>query len=306
MQKTRSGANETKRGVYEPSIWSGVDEGSELGEVAIGCSLYNLPDREIRALHYHDTIELGLCLGGNGECHTADGITPVGEGSVELFFPYERHYSRSLSKEQCVWRFIQIDYYRLCGENGMNDFGITGMIENAVGISGIIDERKYPELAGLIRRIVDEAINRRYGRYRIIMSLLTELLVLNARASEGLPKIGQTLNPNMSRLRPALVYIRNNYMNEISVGTLASLCCMSVSQMRVYFKELTGDTPKAYITMIRVNCAKELIVTTKLSLLEIAMSTGFGDASSFYRAFRSLTGVSPSEYRSGMMKYGKL
>ena len=302
MQKTRSGADEIKRGVYEPSIWCGVDGESELGEVTVGCSLYCLPDREIRTLHYHDTIELGICLGGNGECHTADGITPVGEGSV----PYERHYSRSCIGEQCVWRFIQIDYYRLCGENGMNDIGISDMIENAVGVSGIIDEQKYPEIAGLIRRIVDEATNRRYGRFRIIMALLTELLVLNARASEGLPKIGQTLNPNMSRLRPALVYIRKNYMNEISVGTLASLCCMSVSQMRVYFKELTGDTPKAYITMIRVNRAKELIATTKLSLLEIAMNTGFGDASSFYRAFRSLTGVSPSEYRAGMMKYGKL
>ena len=43
-------------------------------------SFYNLKKENAEFLHYHDVLELGLCLSGRGECLTADGSYPFSKG----------------------------------------------------------------------------------------------------------------------------------------------------------------------------------------------------------------------------------
>ncbi len=63
------------------------------------------------------------------------------------------------------------------------------------------------------------------------------------------------------------------------------------------FKEATGHTPIAYVQRIRVERAKRLLETSRMSVEEISWAVGYEDPASFRRLFKRLTGLAPGEYR---------
>ena len=63
------------------------------------------------------------------------------------------------------------------------------------------------------------------------------------------------------------------------------------------FKQYTGSTPYEYIKFAKINYCKELLLTTNDSLEQISDSIGYGNASSFIRAFKDITKLTPLEYK---------
>lgn len=74
---------------------------------------------------------------------------------------------------------------------------------------------------------------------------------------------------------------------------------MGISRAALYnkMKAVTGAGAKEYITKIRIDMAKGMIETGKMSLGDIAEKTGFSSASHFSTAFRNSTGLTPSQYK---------
>ena len=78
---------------------------------------------------------------------------------------------------------------------------------------------------------------------------------------------------------------------------LASTLAMSTSQFRRRLTAITGETPQAYITNIRMQKARYLLDTqAELSIFEVALQCGYDDQSSFTRAFKRFFGITPSDY----------
>ncbi|MDL2234097.1 AraC family transcriptional regulator [Ruminococcaceae bacterium OttesenSCG-928-L11] len=99
------------------------------------------------------------------------------------------------------------------------------------------------------------------------------------------------------RICQALTYIHKNYGQDISVEELASLAHLSVSRFRTLFKARTGLSPLDYLTVLRINQARQLMMQTDMSVGEIAGATGYVDQLYFSRIFRKRTGFTPSAYR---------
>ena len=72
---------------------------------------------------------------------------------------------------------------------------------------------------------------------------------------------------------------------------------MSEASFRRNFHAGVGQSPGDYIAFCRLRRAQNQLVFTDRSVLEIALSVGFGDPSGLYRCFRSRCGLSPLEYR---------
>ena len=83
----------------------------------------------------------------------------------------------------------------------------------------------------------------------------------------------------------------------ISPADMASACFLSESYFRKLFLGVMGESPKNYLTRLQVQKAAALLVTTKLSVAEIARKTCFEDNSTFYRRFVSFYKRSPQAYR---------
>ena len=85
--------------------------------------------------------------------------------------------------------------------------------------------------------------------------------------------------------------------NHVNVDELASTLAMSTSQFRRRLTAITGETPQAYITNIRMQKARYLLDTqAELSIFEVALRCGYDDQSSFTRAFKRFFGITPSDY----------
>ncbi|MFC5652858.1 AraC family transcriptional regulator [Paenibacillus solisilvae] len=93
--------------------------------------------------------------------------------------------------------------------------------------------------------------------------------------------------------------ILSNYKEDFSIDELANLSGLSSSHFRLLFKKILGMTAVQYQNHIRINKAKDLLLSGDCNVTEAALSVGFQDIYYFSRLFKKLTGESPSHYLKG-------
>jgi transcriptional regulator GlxA family with amidase domain len=85
---------------------------------------------------------------------------------------------------------------------------------------------------------------------------------------------------------------------EWPVHRLARVSCVSEAHFARSFKEAFGVPPHRYLLTRRLERAKTLLRDTDMSILEIALQTGWNSLGTFGRTFRDVTGESPGELRA--------
>ncbi len=121
---------------------------------------------------------------------------------------------------------------------------------------------------------------------------LVHLMVLFSRSTGG-----RVRNKKSGPLTDTLVYIGENYTQDIPTEKLAEMEHLSCAHFRRLFKEKTGMTPTQYITAMRLKYAEQMLLETDLSIKEIAKSVGFSDQLYFSKVFSHYFGSSPSDFR---------
>lgn len=102
-----------------------------------------------------------------------------------------------------------------------------------------------------------------------------------------------------AQLDGGLQYISQNYTkSDLSVSEISAASSMSEPHFRRLFREMYSMAPAKYITVLRVNRAKELLSYSNLSITEISEKIGFSGIYYFCRVFREKTGCTPGEYRA--------
>lgn len=150
------------------------------------------------------------------------------------------------------------------------------------------------ELVRCFQRLFSEFIRREDCFDLCAGALAAQLCVLTGRLYARSERRGTA---HVDRLTVSLDYIHWNYCEEIPIDRLAQMEHLSASQYRAVFRSVTGVSPRAYVTMLRMHRARELIVQTSLPFNEIAEQLGYRDPLYFSRVFRESCGVSPREYR---------
>lgn len=110
------------------------------------------------------------------------------------------------------------------------------------------------------------------------------------------------VNCSYEKLDVATQYINKHLDQRIFVADLASLMCISPDHFSKVFKRIIGMPPCEYIQMKRIERAQTLLLTSRLSIVEVAEQVGISNLPQFSRLFSKLVHCSPREYRTMQLK----
>lgn len=123
------------------------------------------------------------------------------------------------------------------------------------------------------------------GRVTGLIGISKDLVSPLSR-EEVSPKVAQALN-----------YLESAYDKRVSPSSLARKAGMSAVRFARTIKRIHGISPMQLITKTRITAGSRLLRETDATIAEIALDCGFADHSAFTRAFRAVTGMSPTECR---------
>jgi len=98
-------------------------------------------------------------------------------------------------------------------------------------------------------------------------------------------------------VKAAVEFIDLNYDQQIKLADIANEVNLSVSRISHLFKEQMNLTPIEYLTEVRINHAKKLLKTNKITWQQIAFETGFSSENYFARTFKNKTGKTPKQFQ---------
>lgn len=97
--------------------------------------------------------------------------------------------------------------------------------------------------------------------------------------------------------RRAKEMMRARLASKLTIADVAAECHLTASHFARAFRKSTGVAPHKYLSDLRVEEAKRVMLTTKLPLADTALICGFGDQSYFTRVFSRTVGISPGAWR---------
>ncbi|MGB3654322.1 MAG: AraC family transcriptional regulator [Rivularia sp. (in: cyanobacteria)] len=110
------------------------------------------------------------------------------------------------------------------------------------------------------------------------------------------PNIKKYINGLSKRqLNQVIEYIKSNLDKDLGLKQLASLLHMSPHYFCNLFKQSMGIAPHQYVIQTRVNRAKELLLTRKYTIAQVALIVGFANQSHLNRHFKKLIGITPGK-----------
>lgn len=99
------------------------------------------------------------------------------------------------------------------------------------------------------------------------------------------------------RVARARDFIEAHLGEKIELAEMAAVACLSPYHFLRTFKAITGETPHAYVVRRRIGEAERLLVSSRLSIAEIALATGFSSQAHLTTTMRSATGLTPAALR---------
>lgn len=135
---------------------------------------------------------------------------------------------------------------------------------------------------------------------RLYVESLTQALVIHLLRHYSTfrqPTTFESRSLTYTPFQQAIEYIHAHLDRELSLAEIAGVVNISPTYFANLFKHATGISPHQYVIQQRVEQAKLLLLTTELSIANIALQVGFSNQSHLTQHFKRLTGVTPKQVR---------
>lgn len=234
--------------------------------------------RDAGRVDYHVLfIVSGKCIAvHNGQTHALTA------GSVLVYYPEEPH--KYTFSEDCTSLWCHFSGY-----------AAKEILASANLSGGVTVTRRSDAVFDAFSAMIQQF--HLTGREKFALPHLIELLYLICDNADEPHR--NEMNEEISR---ALFYIQTNYNKHISLDELASVTGYSKSRFSHLFAEETHTTPKSYQNALRLNAAREMLLSTDKSVSEICYLCGFNDLFYFSKLFKQKYGVAPTKYKALSLK----
>lgn len=247
-------------------------------------------------LHTHDFIEIVYVRDGSA-VQRINGVEHVVSRGDLLFLNYGVEHSFTPQEE---FTYFNVSFYpETKGSNAVaSNNAFWGMTLKA--FNEIVPEEGYgkvkfyssarTEIEDILGSMLKEQESRLAFREMVINSYMCLLLMKIVRKASG-EIDGEEIWPEIAK------YIEENLDRDLSLTTLANKCFYNPSYFSRIFKERYSVPLSEYVMNKRMEKARELLITTELSITMIASMVGFNNKSFFYKTFYKAYQKTPLLYR---------
>lgn len=116
-------------------------------------------------------------------------------------------------------------------------------------------------------------------------------------------KSGKTQKNDLKTLKDMLLFMNENYAEQLSLADIAEAGACCTSKCGSLFKKYLHDTPVTYLTKQRLRKSLEDLLKEDVSITEVAMNCGFHSSSYYCELFRRYYELSPLQYRKEHIKH---
>lgn len=247
--------------------------------------------------HWHEDIEILFVLKGALEIRVDRDSYQLEEGEIFLVNSNELHFINArtaFGKTQVLALQIESEYlkkHRIHIEN--KRFYLNSSEVGTVNLS-IVNEMKY-----ILAKMMDLILNRKKLYFLKVEKFLLDLIVILLEHFE-VPLLEKERHDidNDQRLLEILKYM-NNHCTETNFGlkNIAKEFSLNPQYLSRYFKSKVGMSLKKKLDSMRLNKSLMSLQTTDETVTDIAFEYGFPDSKAYYRVFKEVMGITPSQFR---------
>lgn len=254
--------------------------------------------------HFHSTMEITLIMDGEGFYKINDSKHSFVGGDCFIFDSMEPHNIFS-TRSTSHLKYLSINFLpSFVSSLEISDFNLQYLAPfYFTDRSCKIPHTAYcaPMILNLFKDIQTSLYTKEEGYSLMVKAQLFTLLAHIAHHYQGhytsISSAKQKTPVLQDSFTKVLDYIEKNLTQDITIDQLSQIAAMNRYYFSTFFKKHMSESPVQYITRKRINLAIQLLKNNNLSVLEVALQSGFNNAANFNRAFKQLTGYSPSEYR---------
>ena len=251
-------------------------------------SVYHSSHSLNKYLHFHDCHQIIFIVKGTADFCINDKLLRAAAGDVAIFSRYENHSVSGCSDE--YERFVlHIDPYIVNRKSPVYSL----LTDRPVHFCNIINVSSYmAEIKDMFNSILREHNSGSKLSDEMEQLLIKQLLIIVYRCTTI--NFDNTYDDVVARVKRQF---ENEYHKPFTLAMLAKQQNLSISSLSHRFRTATGVSPMEYLQSCRMANAKQMLAETDCSIGEIVEKCGFSDNSNFSRTFKSLNGMSPTDFR---------
>lgn len=234
-------------------------------------------------LHSHHYFEIEINISGNGVQILNGTEYDLGRGWVTLLTTTDFH---EVAHSDDVYTY-NISF----NENCISEH-ITDRLMNISGnISFKADDDEYDKLIHLAELIrTDDRRDEEYSR-NLLDCLVMRILRNFSSDKKTAPVTSDAL------IHKAVTYMLIHFRETLTLDAVAAYVNLNKSYFCKAFSREIGTTPMNYLSELRLDYAKKLLLSSGLTVTEICFACGYSSLSNFLKAFKGRFGMSPSNIR---------
>ena len=250
------------------------------------------PDDKYFLMHVHERYEIYYFLSGDAEYLVEGSRYPLKPGSLLIMRPAESHKAK-IKNNKSYERFA-INFSLPAVECIDPKHQLLAPFDNRpLGRGNLYTEAEFEGIS--VKRMFEKMCSQQQDTGKQELKILTYLFPLLDMINEAYQAHGAAeYQPPQSISEQIVTYVNLHLFEELSIPLLAEHFFLSTSQFGRIFKQATGAAPWEYITIKRLTAAKEKIRSGS-TVQNACTGCGFGDYSTFYRAYVKQFGCAPKE-----------
>jgi len=242
--------------------------------------------------HYHQGIEVLLCVTNSGKIFIEDKVYPLNRGTLLVINETTLHRTivnpNRLYKRYIIHFPLETLDILSTQKSNLND-----IMANKTFCTQLSDQC-YQDLVDMLDSIANTSSDE-FGQDIISSIKFANVLVYISRLIINPDHLEHTSSLEFKRVLPIINYIQDHITEDLSLNKLSEVFYVSKYHLSKIFKHSTGFTINEFIIQKRILLAKDYL-KNGFSVQYSGEKSGFNDYSHFIRTFSKSTGISPGRY----------